>query len=101
MHGPCQGPVVSQTPTEPCIGIAAIAGSTFGFFQIGEHAFFVQMRPQCIDQFGPVGESADRAFDIVSTRRVSAELQAARVVALSGTRRSLESAACALDVPAS
>ena len=41
MHGPCQGPVISQTPTEPCFGIAAIAGSTLGFFQIGEHAFFV------------------------------------------------------------
>src|SRR5258708_2936877 len=45
--------------------------------------------------------SADRAFHTPSTRRAGAELQAARVFALSGTRRSLESAACALDAPAS
>jgi hypothetical protein len=46
-------------------------------------------------------EAADRAFDTASTGCASAALQAARVVALSGTRRSLESAACALDAPAS
>jgi NitT/TauT family transport system substrate-binding protein len=53
------------------------------------------------DLIGPVGESADRVFDIPSIGPASAELQAARVVALSGTKRSLASAACTLDAPAS